>query len=163
MAFDSHIVTVRRLKKYIDDVIGKKANLPNNKNTIVGNLVTLNTKVNNLEPTKFTSLSPYLDRCSIVSGGYSVNGNIAYIDVIATLKVAIDHQAILQGFPMPKNRDLLPISGMASIYNVANSELSVNGYITPSYISDIPLLAIPYAIQSGATVHFTGEYIVSQS
>lgn len=49
MAFDSHIVTVRRLKKYIDDVIGKKANLPNNKNTIVGNLVTLNTKVNSYE------------------------------------------------------------------------------------------------------------------
>lgn len=45
MAFDSHIVTVRRLKKYIDDVIGKKANLPNNKSTIVGNLSTLNTNV----------------------------------------------------------------------------------------------------------------------
>jgi hypothetical protein len=49
MAFDSHIVTVRRLKKYIDDVIGKKANLPNNKNTIVGNLGELNEKVSNLE------------------------------------------------------------------------------------------------------------------
>lgn len=64
---------------------------------------------------------------------------------------------------MPKNRDFLPISGMAAIENVPNSELSVNGYITPSYISAIPLLAIPYAIQAGATVHFTGEYIVSQS
>ena len=41
MAFDSHIVTVRRLKKYIDDVIGKKANLPNNTKTIVDNLAGL--------------------------------------------------------------------------------------------------------------------------
>ena len=41
MAFDSHIVTVRRLKKYIDDVIGKKANLPNNTKTIVDNVAGL--------------------------------------------------------------------------------------------------------------------------
>lgn len=41
MAFDSHIITVRRLKKYIDDVIGKKANLPNNTKTIVDNLAGL--------------------------------------------------------------------------------------------------------------------------
>ena len=126
-------------------------------------LETLTKKVEDLEPTKLTPLSPYLDRCSIVSGGYSVNGNIAYIDVIVNLKVAIDHQSILQGLPMPKNRDWLPISGIAAIHNAGNSELSVNGYIAPSYISDVPLLAIPYAIQAGATVHFTGEYIVSQS
>lgn len=41
MAFDSHIVTVRRLKKYIDDVIGKKANLPNNAKTIIDNVAGL--------------------------------------------------------------------------------------------------------------------------
>ena len=38
MAFDSHIVTVRRLKKYIDDVIGKKANLPDTSKTVIGNI-----------------------------------------------------------------------------------------------------------------------------
>lgn len=41
MAFDSHIITVRRLKKYIDDVIGKKANLPNNTKTIIDNVAGL--------------------------------------------------------------------------------------------------------------------------
>ena len=38
MALESHLITVRRLKKYIDDVIGKKANLPDTSKTIIGNI-----------------------------------------------------------------------------------------------------------------------------
>jgi hypothetical protein len=69
MAFDSHIVTVRRLKKYIDDVIGKKANLPNNKNTIVGNIGELNEKVSNLEPVVDSAL---------IYRGKIKNNNVVY-------------------------------------------------------------------------------------
>lgn len=43
MALGSHLITVRRLKKYIDDVIGKKANLPDTSKTIIGNISQLNT------------------------------------------------------------------------------------------------------------------------
>ena len=43
MALGSHLITVRRLKKYIDDVIGKKANLPDTSKTIIGNIAQINT------------------------------------------------------------------------------------------------------------------------
>jgi hypothetical protein len=69
MAFDSHIVTVRRLKKYIDDVIGKKANLPNNKNTIVGNLVTLN-----------SDLSDCCKQSTLLWSGSITNGGTATLN-----------------------------------------------------------------------------------
>jgi hypothetical protein len=83
MAFDSHIVTVRRLKKYIDDVIGKKANLPNNKNTIVGNLGTLNTNVTNITKelnsvsNKVNNLEPVVDSALIYRGKIK-NNNVVY-------------------------------------------------------------------------------------
>ena len=38
MALESHLIPVRRLKKYIVDVIGKKANLPATSKTVIGNI-----------------------------------------------------------------------------------------------------------------------------
>lgn len=42
MSLGSHLITVRRLEKYINDVIGKKANLPNTNKTIIGNISQIN-------------------------------------------------------------------------------------------------------------------------
>lgn len=42
MALGSHLITVRRLEKYINDVIGKKANLPDTSKTIIGNISQIN-------------------------------------------------------------------------------------------------------------------------
>jgi hypothetical protein len=47
MALGSHLITVRRLKKYIDDVIGKKANLPDTSKTIIGNISQINSNKQN--------------------------------------------------------------------------------------------------------------------
>ena len=50
MALGSHLITVRRLKKYIDDVIGKKANLPDTSKTIIGNISQINTDLSDCMP-----------------------------------------------------------------------------------------------------------------
>ena len=45
MALGSHLITVRRLEKYINDVIGKKANLPDTSKTIIGNISQIKTEL----------------------------------------------------------------------------------------------------------------------
>ena len=48
MALGSHLITVRRLEKYINDVIGKKANLPDTSKTIIGNISQINSDLTEL-------------------------------------------------------------------------------------------------------------------
>jgi hypothetical protein len=55
MALGSHLITVRRLKKYIDDVIGKKANLPDTSKTIIGNISQINSNKQNKTDSALTT------------------------------------------------------------------------------------------------------------
>ena len=48
MALGSHLITVRRLEKYINDVIGKKANLPDTSKTIIGNISQINSDLSDM-------------------------------------------------------------------------------------------------------------------
>lgn len=48
MALGSHLITVRRLEKYINDVIGKKANLPDTSKTIIENISQINSDLSDI-------------------------------------------------------------------------------------------------------------------
>lgn len=119
MAFDSHIVTVRRLKKYIDDVIGKKANLPNNKNTIVGNLVTLNTNVTNLTKNLNTTNT---NVTNITKELNSVSNKVNSLDPV------VDSALIYRG--KIKNNNVVYGAYDSGIYTITGSEsgLPLQGY-----------------------------------
>jgi hypothetical protein len=70
MALGSHLITVRRLEKYINDVIGKKANLPDTSKTIIGNISQINTDLSDLLSSNLTVL--YNDTPKNILGGTNI-------------------------------------------------------------------------------------------
>ena len=68
MALGSHLITVRRLKKYIDDVIGKKANLPDTSKTIIGNISQINSDLAGKQNYEYTGV--------YVTGGLNISVTI---------------------------------------------------------------------------------------
>lgn len=61
MALGSHLITVRRLEKYINDVIGKKANLPDTSKTIIGNISQINSDLTDNYSVLWTNPNPSSD------------------------------------------------------------------------------------------------------
>lgn len=92
MALGSHLITVRRLEKYINDVIGKKANLPDTSKTIIGNISQINSDLSDmigvditnqitLAPISPSAYSAYTVRKCI----YYPSLELAYLDILITM------------------------------------------------------------------------------
>jgi lysophospholipase L1-like esterase len=83
MALGSHLITVRRLEKYINDVIGKKANLPDTSKTIIGNISQINSDLTQ-EVSRATSqenlLSARIDNIASLPSG-STSGDAELMDI----------------------------------------------------------------------------------
>lgn len=88
MALGSHLITVRRLEKYINDVIGKKANLPDTSKTIIGNISQINSDLTNnicvnlLNPTEQTQTKNGVTFTNNGDGTYTVNGTASGTSII---------------------------------------------------------------------------------
>ena len=93
MALGSHLITVRRLEKYINDVIGKKANLPDTSKTIVGNISQINS---DLTPSSTKQISTtysdqYFESCC------NKVGKLVVCSVMTKCSNTIDNTTVLYG------------------------------------------------------------------
>ena len=89
MALGSHLITVRRLEKYINDVIGKKANLPDTSKTIVGNISQINSDLESVNVTNRLSLgalSPSVySNLSVETATYYPSCDLLYLHLKITM------------------------------------------------------------------------------
>jgi hypothetical protein len=85
MALGSHLITVRRLEKYINDVIGKKANLPDTSKTIIGNISQINSnKQNKTDNALTTTAKSIVGAINEINSG--LTGLFSYTSLILNSK-----------------------------------------------------------------------------
>lgn len=133
MALGSHLITVRRLEKYINDVIGKKANLPDTSKTIIGNISQINSDLTQ-EVSRATSqdnvLSARIDQiASLPSGSTSGDAELLDIRIGADGKTYESAGSAVRGQISDLKSDLGRISESKSVnlMPIVSKQTTVNG------------------------------------
>lgn len=147
MALGSHLITVRRLEKYINDVIGKKANLPNTNKTIIGNISQINSDLTQ-EVSRATSqdnvLSARIDQIASLPSG-STSGDAELLDI----RVGADGITYTSAGGAVRGQ----VTDLKSVLNITRME----GNNRIVYSSDVPNnLIIPYELIPGKYVDTDG-------